>query len=195
MADLAIFLMNQNDTWEQLIAIGVREAAERLNELTDYPISVQVPMLEIIQAVELPQKLQGYFGSEPVGAAHLPFSGELAGIAQLLFSQQSAVELTVALTEEEPGTPEFAQLKVEALTEVGNIVLNSVIGALSNQLNQNLTFSVPAYLEDTIEKLLLIYKFEPEATVLLSNAQFSIEELSITGEIIIFFEADLGVEC
>ena len=193
MSDLAIFLMNQNKTWEKLIAIGVGEAAERLNELTDYPISVQAPRVEIIQVVELPKQLQAYFGSEPIGAAHLPFHGELAGIAQLLFSQQSAVELTVALTEEEPGTPEFDQLKVEALTEVGNIVLNSVIGVLGNQLERSLTFSVPAYLEDTIEKLLLTYKFEPEATVLLSNAQFSIEQLSITGEILIFFQADLGL--
>ena len=42
----------------------------------------------------------------------------------------------------------------EMLTEVGNIVLNSVIGAIGNAVTQELRFSVLTYVEDSIDNLL-----------------------------------------
>ncbi len=184
--------MATNQNWQQLISLGIDEAAERLNELTDSPIQVQIPVVTTMEVVDCPQELKEQFGHEPISATELPFTGELVGVAQLLFSQDNALELTAMLTGEEPESPEFDELKQEALTEVGNIVLNSVIGAVSNQLKENLAFSVPTYREEKVEDLLISYTLELETTAVLGNASFTIEQLAIAGEIVLLLKNQLA---
>ena len=184
--------MDKNQNWQQLISLGIDEAAERLKELTDSSIQVKIPALTTAEAVDCPLQLKEQFGSQLISVTELPFSGELEGVAQLLFSQKNALELTAMLTGEEPNSPEFEELKEEALTEVGNIVLNSVIGEVSNQLNQNLAFSVPIYREVKIVDLLTTYALETQATIVLGNASFAIEQLAITGEIVLLFKHQIN---
>lgn len=180
--------MDKNQNWQQLISLGIDEAAERLQELTDSPIQVKIPAVTTAEAVDCPLQLQEKFGSQLISVTELPFSGELEGVAQLLFSPKDALEITAMLTGEEANSPEIKELTEEALTEVGNIVLNSVIGAVSNQLNQNLAFSVPIYREVKMADLLTTYALKTEATIVLGNASFAIEQLAITGEIVLLFE-------
>ncbi len=131
--------------------------------------------------------------------AQLPFSGGFSGTSQLFFLTDSADILTEALTGEEPGSADFDQAKAEMLTEIGNIVLNGIMGAMSNAMTKSLEFSVPNYIEDTIDNLLRTrsasakprsHSLDDRATILFAQAGFAIEELQVTGDIILFFQVD-----
>lgn len=78
-------------------------------------------------------------------------------------------------------------IKVGALSEVGNIVLNAVMASFGDMLDARLTYSIPVYMEGKISSV-----FIEEATchspILSATAKFTVEEQQIFGEIILLFE-------
>lgn len=179
------------DKLQHFVSLGIEQAAETLNQLTACPIHFQPPVVETMTAQSLLNLLLQHFGEEPVCAAQLPFSGGLSGTAQLFFPQASGITFTTALTGEEPGGDDFKLLQEEALTETGNIVLNSILGTISNTLTEQLTFSVPVYQEDSIDNLAQSLTQDLNAVVLLAKTSFTIESLHVSGDIILFFNMRL----
>jgi chemotaxis protein CheC len=105
----------------------------------------------------------------------------------LVFSPQSAQNLVSALTGEEPGSPELDSVTVETLSEVGNIIINSVMGTITNFINQRIDCSVPHFAEDAIHKLIALHIDGPEYSILEAKAKFIVEDLEVEGEIILIF--------
>ena len=87
---------------------------------------------------------------------------------------QSAQKLVAALTGEEPGSPELDSVTVDTLSEVGNIIVNSIIPFLY-------------YAEDTVHNLISSHVKDSNCSIIMAKAQFSIENLEIQGEIILVF--------
>ena len=180
------------DQLQMVIGEGLAQATNMLTEITGSPLILEPPLVDVLMVGSLKKLLQDRFGDTLICATQLPFAGSLSGTAQLFFPESSALSLTTALTGEEAQNPEIEQLKEEALTEVGNIVLNSVMGAMGNALNQTLVFSVPVYLENTIAILAkALLSEENNAKILLAQTQFMIEEFQVKGEILLFFKMQL----
>ncbi len=180
------------DNLQGVVGEGIAQATVALNEITGCPLTFESPQVETLTSLSMQKRLQDRFGDTPVCATQLPFAGGLTGTAQLFFPQESAISLTTVLTGEDLNSPDIHQLKQEALTEIGNIVLNSVMGAMSNALGQSLAFSVPVYLESEIATLSSSLTEEhDDAAILLAQTQFLIEEFQITGDIILFFKMRL----
>ena len=186
--DVEIF--SSLDTLKNLVGIGIEQAQVTLNELTDSPIQFQPPILETLTLQSLQEQLQELFGCESISVTQLPFSGGFSGTSQLFFLTDSADALTEAITGETPDSPDFDQAKAEMLTEIGNIVLNGIMGTMSNAMTKSLEFSVPSYIEDTIDNLLRAHYLDSQKTILFAQAGFAIEELNVTGDIILFFQVD-----
>ncbi|MEG4800727.1 chemotaxis protein CheC [Microcoleus sp. ARI1-B5] len=176
------------DALKELINIGVGSAAGMLNEMIQFPIQLQIPDIELLSARELRSELKKRFGIEPLSTVQLGFSGSFSGSAQLLFPTDSAVNLVSVLTGEEKGSPDLDSLKISTLSEVGNMVINGVMGSIGNILDQPLDYAVPYYAEEEIEELLLKEQSVDCGSVLLAPAHFSIEELQIQGDILLFFD-------
>ncbi len=176
------------DALKELINIGVGSAAGMLNEMIQFPIQLQIPDIEVLSAKELRSELKKRFGIEPLSTVQLGFSGSFSGSAQLLFPTDSAVNLVSVLTGEEKGSPDLDSLKISTLSEVGNMVINGVMGSIGNILDQPLDYAVPYYAEEEIEELLLKEPSIDCGSVLLAPAHFSIEQLQIQGDILLFFD-------
>ena len=78
-------------------------------------------------------------------------------------------------------------MTMDTLSEVGNIIINSVMGSITNFVNQRLDYSVPHYAENAIHKLVGNHIDDPEYSIILAKAHFSIENLEVDGEIILIF--------
>ncbi len=176
---------------QRLVGLGIEEAAETLSEISDCQIQFQPSVVETMTAQSLQNLLRDRFGTAPICAAQLPFIGGLSGTAQLFFPQESAATFVTALTGEEPGNPDFSDAKQEALIEVGNCVLNGVMGAMSNALTQRLTFSVPVYLEASIDALTQTLADDFSSVILLAKTDFNIQQLQVEGDIMLFFKMRL----
>lgn len=175
------------DALKELINIGVGSAAGMLNEMIQFPILLQIPDINLLSAKELLSQLKKHFGTERLASVQLGFSGSFSGSAHLLFPTDSAVKLVSVLTGEEKGSPELDSLKISTISEVGNMVINGVMGSIGNILSQPLDYAVPYYAEEEIEELLLKELSLDCGSVLLAPVHFSIEELQIQGDFLLFF--------
>ena len=177
----------QTDALRELMNIGVGRAAGVLNEMVGFRVLLQVPFVKALSPPDL-KKDAGEMGRYRVSAVRLGFEGLFSGTAALVFPPDSACKLVSVLTGEEPGTPDLDSVRAGTLMEVGNIVINGVMGSISNLLKEHISYSLPAYIEDTVESLLTAGAGSEKSTVLLVRTRFMIQQLQIEGDVILLFE-------
>jgi len=176
----------QLDTLTELINIGVGRAAGVLNQMTQFPVKLQVPAITLLRPQQL-AKESGLNDDDPFASVQLNFKGLFSGNAALVFPTNSAVKLVSILTGESPAS-DIDEITVGTLNEVGNIVLNGIMGSISNVLEQGLKYSLPSYSEQALIELYDIDHLKPESIILIGKTQFSVEEIHIEGEILLIFE-------
>jgi len=177
----------QLDALQELVNIGIGQAAGILNDMIDSPIRLQIPYVQILTPHDVKEVLEEHLNGEQIAAVQLKFTGSFGGLAQLVFPTNSAAMLVTMLTGEEAGTHDLDSVKIGTLSEVGNIVINGVMGAISNLLQQRLNYSIPNYTEGTIATLLTSGGLGTDTVVLLAQTTFMIERLQIEGDIILIF--------
>lgn len=177
----------QVDALRELINIGVGKAAGVLNQMIQSHIRLQVPFVQVLSPAEYEEAFHE-LGKDRVSAVKLGFSGSFSGTAELVFPTESASNLVAVLTGEEPGTPDLDSVRSGTLSEVGNILLNGVMGSIGNVLRRQITYSLPHYIEDNIENLICPTGSENPSTVLMARTRFMVEQLQIEGDVILLFE-------
>jgi chemotaxis protein CheC len=77
-------------------------------------------------------------------------------------------------------------MRAGALCEIGNIVINAVLGTISNALDVELSFTLPLYLEGGAAALVGEIRLPRQGIVLLVKTTFEVKDLSINGDIVMF---------
>lgn len=182
-----VLTADQTDALKELLNIGVGKAAAVLNEMIDSHVQLQVPSLRVAMISQLEEQLTDENDSR-LASVRLGFNGAFSGDAMLVFPTDSAAKLVSILTGEEPESPDLDSIRIGAITEVGNILMNGVMGSIGNVLDQQINYSIPTYTEDTLDKLLAISDLENRSAALLAETRFIVEQLHIEGDIILAFE-------
>ncbi|MDJ0718019.1 MAG: chemotaxis protein CheC [Prochloraceae cyanobacterium] len=180
----------QLDILTELINIGVGQAAGTLNEMIEFPIQLRVPFIKILPMVELENQLVENFQQDSLSVVQLNFQESFIGNANLIFPKESAVTLVSLLTDEKPESSKLNLLKIGTLTEVGNILLNNVIGSISNILQTPMRYLLPFYTEGNIDTIVLSKETKSNSPVILATTCFEVKELEIKGDIILIFQVD-----
>lgn len=173
---------------QELVNIGVGRAASILNEMLGFHIQLQVPCLTILPPLDLQQGLKQDLNGDSLSVVQMKFAGAFTGTAQLAFPKDSASMLVALLTGESLGTPDLDAVKIGTLIEVGNILLNGVMGSIGNIALQQLDYSLPTYTEGTVESLWSARNLHSDGTVLLAQTAFTIKKLEISGNIILILK-------
>ncbi|MDX8382456.1 MAG: chemotaxis protein CheX [Ghiorsea sp.] len=177
---------DQRDILAEIVNTGIGRAAAALNDMVGHKIHLNVPVVEVIDEEALRKKWLEADDS-PISSVLMEFDGSFSGNAALVFPPDSASVLVSALTDESPVAGEMDALRMGTLTEVGNILINGVIGSIGNSLNASMGFSLPTYIEGKLAEL-INHTQHKNTTVLVANTTFSIDELKVKGEFILFFE-------
>lgn len=182
----------QIDNLQEVINIGVGQAAGILNEMLDSHIVLEIPELRQFTPKFAKQQLVNRLGEGVFSTIELRFFGSVKGNADLVFPNESAVKLVELITDREleNDDSDWDSLKIGALTEIGNIVISGIMGAISNLLSQDLQYFLPDYLEGDIETIFQQQYFQSERALLLAKTRFSIEEKNIEGEILLMFQVE-----
>ena len=174
----------QLDALQELLNIGVGRAAGSLNQMIEKPIRLHIPFIQVGTREELTPHIQ-QIQQAPLSSVQLPFQGTFSGSACLLFPTTSAATLITALIGDEEDSDTMDSLREATLTEIGNIVLNGVMGSLANILQNRITYSVPFYQETSLLELLQPLSSDSCDILLWAQTQFTIEDYAITGDIIL----------
>jgi chemotaxis protein CheC len=178
----------QIDALQEVVNIGVGYAASLLNDMVTSPIALQVPVVKVLFAPDAAIMLGKEIDSNKLTAVRLGFQGFLNGKAELIFPAKSASLLVATVTGEDLDSPDLDALKIGTLTEIGNIVINSIIGSISNLLNYQLTYSLLVYLEGNLKEILGFNGYTNLGTWMIAQACFKIAKMDITGNMILIFE-------
>lgn len=178
----------QLDAFKELVNIGVGRAAASLNDLLESTIMLEVPTVIMISYENLGIEA-GNLADNHFSCVQLGFQGSFSGIAALVFPPPSAAKLVSALTGEEPETPGLNGVMAGTLNEVGNIVINCVMGTIGNILEKPFDFSLPNYLEGKLLDLLMTDRNAPPRKILLVKTHFQVQDRHVEGNIFLVFEA------
>lgn len=179
---------DQIDIIKEIINIGVGKAANLLNQLVNKRILLSVPSIIFSTTEELPNYLKD-FSSNDIASIILDFKGDFSGSCQLLFATDDAHKLVSIFTEEDIiDQDEFNEIRQSTLSEIGNIVLNSLIGTISNVLAQKFIYTPPKFKEDNVNKLFNLNNSKESHNVLLATTRFEMEDTNIVGDFLLVFE-------
>lgn len=177
----------QFDALKEIVNIGVGRAAAALNEMLDSHIELKVPSICFFNPRET-DKVPDHLRVDHLSCVQMGFEGTFNGTAALVFPPDSAVKLVTALTGQEAGTPGMNAVMSETLNEVGNILLNGVMGTIANILSKPFDYSFPNYLEGSLEELLESPKINTESLILMVQTNFQVQQMQIEGNIFLLFE-------
>ncbi len=132
------------DMLSEVFHIGVGKAAAALSEMLDQTIEMEVPQLHFFDHNSLL-----HFAKELTGEYVCVIQriyGDLEGMGTLSFPLVKGKTLVDNLLENAPDKPEFGPMEMEAIQEVGNIVVNAVGAAFDNVIGLEIQYDVPEVL-------------------------------------------------
>jgi chemotaxis protein CheC len=133
----------QLDALRELANIGSGTAATALSSMLGRPIDVSVPSARALALAEAVEAVGP--AEEQVTGVVLPVFGSLEAVVLLVFSPESATTLCELL-----GVDPESDMAVSALSEIGNIVGCSYIGAFASMTGLELEPAPPATATDML---------------------------------------------
>jgi len=176
----------QMDFFKETFNIGVGKGARVLNTMLSTHITLSIPEIQIVDS--------HYQNTTPhddasVATVALDFDGQLKGSCQLLFPTESAMNLVNCVTGDmgDEVESDFDAMSEGVLKEIGNIVLNSVMGVLGNTLAIELIYTVPTFRDCEIQDLIKSNFDGGQSVGLIARINFHIESIDVRGEVLTIF--------
>jgi chemotaxis protein CheC len=178
------------DILKELFNISVGKAADMLSEIINKKILLSVPNVEVLDIKNKELKLDEYLPKELDGTlmvSSISFKKNLTGKANLIFPVKKMRKfINLCLNkEEEESEIDFTDVDFDIIKEIGNIILNCIIGEVGNRLDIQLTYTLPEVkvfhkvdFNKDIEKNGYVY-------ILLLYITFIIDNTEIEGAIIV----------
>ena len=176
----------QNDALKEVINIAFARTAASLSRLSGQRVSLDVPAVRLCPIDELPAAVSTLISGE-VATVHQIFTGPVCGDGLLLLNYEGAVSLTDLLVERPSASGRLNASSREALTEIGNILLNACLGTFGNLLKVHVSFSMPRLHMETLDQLLRSISIDSEElrfAVVVSTA-FHVRESAVSGYLVI----------
>lgn len=181
---------DQQDAVTEIINIGVGRAAASLSDMLGQRIELCVPSVTLCEIDTLADWLEDESGIEL--SVVQDFEGSLSGRAMLAFPKSSGIQLGRVLGEVDTPNEELSVDLVGILEEVGNIVLNGVLGTIGNMTSTALNYSVPHLVQGVELTRILSSKDSEESNseqmVILADTHFAVGDGSIAGSLVLLFD-------
>lgn len=170
----------------ELINIGYARAGKALSDLTGQRVVLNAPKVEVHSIDVVRAQLNDFIKGE-VASVHQVFSGPVSGHALLLVGGDTADALTSALVPA-ASTPEDRRVaRREALTEVGNILLQASMGACGDLLQVHVSFTVPRLHIESVDDMLNSVCVDNQELqfALLVRTRFELQNGQVSGYIVV----------
>ncbi len=191
-----MFTNEQKDALQEYMNIFNGQAASLLSELLNKKIELHITELKLfkIGEKESAQQVDNGFPalfSGNIVSSSISFGDKFSGKAQLIFPVETSKELVRLCLNEESGNEALAHggltdTDYDALKEVGNIILNSIIGGFGNLLSMPLQFELPEVnVLTSFNPTAALSNQEDEQFILVFLNTFSVQDTLIEGAIVV----------
>ncbi len=172
----------ERDALTEIVNIGVGRAASSLRKMIGDQVTLSVPAIDVVSQRRAARLISEREAAELV-AVRQDFDGAFAGRALLIFPESNSLELVRAVTGESLSAEDLAEMENEALTETGNVILNSCLATIANMLKRSLAMTIPEVLHGNSTTLFEIDEAEEDGLVLFLYIDFAVRKRDIRGYI------------
>lgn len=173
----------ERDALTEIVNIGVGRAASSLRKMIGDQVTLSVPAIDIVSQRRAARMISEREAADLV-AVRQDFDGAFAGRALLIFPESNSLELVRAVTGESLSAADLAEMEREALTETGNVILNSCLATIANMLKRSLAMTIPEVLHGNSATLFEIDNADDkDGLVLFLYIDFAVRKRDIRGYI------------
>lgn len=170
----------QHDALVELFNQGVGQAAAAMSRIVREEVSMSVPMISFQTRNDVSNDL-GSSEARRICAITQNYSGAFSTEAILMFPESKSLEIVRLMVGESFSMDELTEMEQEAMSEIGNIILNSCMSTLANVTGHELHGSLPVYRVGTGDEILGITANPWNGLVLTLKIDFNIEKHQING--------------
>lgn len=170
----------QHDALVEIFNIGVGHAARAMSEIVNEDVTMSVPSISFLNRADAAAML-GNKDSARVCGVSQHYDGAFSTEAILMFPEDKSLDIVRLMVGESVPLQELTEMEQEAMSEIGNIILNSCVGTLANIFSQELSGSLPAYHVGTSEEILTATGGQADTVVLMLHIDFILETHQIHG--------------
>lgn len=181
------------DILKEFFNISVGQAAEMLSDIVDQKILLDVPDVEIINITKDEFEVVDYMPENIKGTlmvSSIAFKDSFTGTASMIFPADKMKKFVGLCMHEETSEYEdnnFNDVDFDIIKEIGNVILNCIIGGTANSLHVNFEYSLPEvkiFRQDEFNDDL---KKSEDMHLLILYISFIIGDTEIEGAIIVDF--------
>lgn len=170
----------QHDALVEIFNQGVGQAAAAMSRIVNEEVTMSVPMIGFQSRAEVARTLGSGEGRRICAIAQ-QFQGAFNTEAFLMFPEEKSMEIVRLMVGQSLSLEELSEMEQEAMSEIGNIILNSCMGVFANASGKELQGSLPTYHVGTGDDILSTSGKEWNGVVLTLKIDFNIERHQIHG--------------
>jgi chemotaxis protein CheC len=179
----------QHDALVEIFNIGVGHAARAMSEIVSQEVTMSVPSIRFLNRADAAAML-GRDETMRVCGISQHYEGAFTTDAILMFPEDKSLDIVRMMVGESVPFAELTEMEQEAMSEIGNIILNCCVGTLANIFEQELRGSPPIYHLGTSEHILAASGGQADTVVLMLHIDFILEIHQIHGHVA--FILDMG---
>jgi len=179
------------DAVAEVLNVGMGSAAASLSEMIDDEVKLSVPGVEFVTRLVATEHISKKAKTD-VSGVHQHFQGAFGGDAMLLFPEEQSLQLVRAVLQQDDMTLEdLTEMEQEAMTEIGNVILNSCLCSMADMFGKEMRGEIPEFVQGSINQVLNNdSNNQTEAIVLLLNMEFSVDKKNIQGYVTFLMDVD-----
>lgn len=182
---------DEKDAVAEIFNMAIGQSAANLSTMLNEEIQLTVPSIRFLPRLEA----LNHVSESPeydCCAIRQNFEGSLTGESWLVFPATKSLELVRSLLDELDALEDMTDLEQEALGEVGNVVLNSCLATLANELTLHLNVDLPEVFSGQTRDIVLPTEGNGQSNLLtmLVDVGFAVKNRMIEGHILVV----LGVQ-
>jgi chemotaxis protein CheC len=175
----------EHDALVEIFNIGVGQAAAAMSGIVGEEVTMSVPSITFLSRAEAAALLEDAHkhssGGERICGVSQHYEGAFQTEALLMFPEDKSLEIVRLMVGEAVPLSELSEMEQEAMSEIGNIILNSCVGTLANIFQQELHGSLPVYHVGSSDEILDATGTRADTVVMMLHIDFILEKHQIHG--------------
>jgi len=167
----------QRTLLQDMFVHGMTQAESVLEAMVAQPMQVAVDAVQVLDVPSLQQHVAENY-DDNLSWVCMRFTGLVSGSVAMLFPSDSTTVLINTLTKSAMCSYEMDVFRMGTMTEVGNILMNGVMGKLCDTKQGEVSFDLPDYVELPAIDIPVVK--QKSSVVMTANAHFCVSGLYLS---------------
>ena len=173
----------EQDAITEVFNIGIGKAGAALSEMVGKEVMLSVPVLSVTTLVQANLAITG--SNDRVSGVKECFDGAIAGNAILLFPENRTFDLLRLLFPAGMDDQLIMEMEEDTMTEVGNIILNATLSALSDIMEEELSNKIPEAFKGNLHDVAFCDEItgHSDQHVLKMDMNMTVKDIEVQGDL------------